>query len=299
MRLRASYIGGLAEKTLKRKCSRIGLVRHVFANTIYINSGNALIVLTRKGFRAPMNIGLTGDGIPLYGYVEPGDIVRMDGGLLRVGKIEVELKGASIYRAELKLGNVNLEPLGEALKKASLMLSLLYQVSPHGLNLLPETERFKEFVREVVTPFTRGRDAPLKSSDSYVRLLGLGEGFTPSGDDFLSGFIPTINFLTPFKVFLSPRVLLRSTSWASAMLLDYAQRGFVDEALARVIRSAAAGDGDGFLHGILDLARRGHTSGLDISVGAVLAISAVRERSSKDGALWSVLRELRCIKNPY
>lgn len=291
MRLRATYVGEVAGKILGEK-SRVGVVHHVFPNTLYIGSKDSLIVLTRKGFRAPMNIGLPRGGAPLSELVEVGCPARFEEGVLKVGGLEVVVDGAPRYRLRLMPLEADLRPLGKYLRIAGLMVDLLYQVSPRTLPHLPETEEFTEFLEDVVAPYIAGDEGALMRVKPYLKLLGLGEGFTPSGDDFLSGFIPTINLLTGSRLHLDESLLMSSTSWASGVLLNYAQKGLVDEVTAGVIRSAAVGDGESFVEGVLTLTRRGHISGLDIALGVLTAVSAAREKSSRDGVIWNIFQGL-------
>jgi hypothetical protein len=105
----------------------------------------------------------------------------------------------------------------------------------------------------------------------------MGFGFTPSGDDFVSGFLSCFNILC--KAFNGAPLLVKwntlctSTTWISAKLLDYAQKGIIDDVLEKVILSIIDGDGESLLWYIQDLIARGHTSGLDISMGVLFASS--------------------------
>jgi hypothetical protein len=67
------------------------------------------------------------------------------------------------------------------------------------------------------------------------------------------------------------------TSWISAKLLDYMQHLVLDEKVDGLIASAVAGDGDAMILAVEALLPRGHTSGIDICVGAILALALMKD----------------------
>ena len=79
------------------------------------------------------------------------------------------------------------------------------------------------------------------------------------------------------QILLDSATLHRRTSWISAKLLDYMQRLILDDQILRVIHSAAEGDEDTVVIELESLFPRGHTSGIDISVGQILALSLIRD----------------------
>ena len=117
--------------------------------------------------------------------------------------------------------------------------------------------------------------------DAAFRIVGLGSGFTPSGDDALGGFLAAYNSLAPTigrsRISLPFVSLETKTSWISAKLLDYMQRLILDDQICRVIDSAAEGSEDALVLALETLLPRGHTSGIDISAGVVLALSLIRD----------------------
>jgi len=115
--------------------------------------------------------------------------------------------------------------------------------------------------------------------------VGLGGGFTPSGDDLLGGFLATYNSFAQQKggqiVLLNFDLIESKTSWISAKLLDYMQRRVLDDQISELIRSAASSDTDSFIVALETLLPRGHTSGIDILVGVILALSLTYDIQSK------------------
>jgi DNA-binding MltR family transcriptional regulator len=76
---------------------------------------------------------------------------------------------------------------------------------------------------------------------------------------------------------LDSRLLEERTSWISAKLLDYMQRLILDEQLRLLIDSVTNGDHDAIVIVLETLLSRGHTSGIDIAVGIILALSLIRD----------------------
>jgi len=117
-------------------------------------------------------------------------------------------------------------------------------------------------------------------------IIGLGFGFTPSGDDALGGFLAVYNALAGSvsrqRIVLDFATLEDRTSWISAKLLDYMQRLVLDEQLSSVIESVVSGEPDALVLELEALLPRGHTSGIDIAVGMILALSLMRDIASHE-----------------
>jgi hypothetical protein len=112
--------------------------------------------------------------------------------------------------------------------------------------------------------------------DAAARLVGLGPGLTPAGDDFLCGFLAAAysrcvarpapsRRLASFAEAMRP--LLGGTTDISAAFLRSALAGRFSRPLAALAEACAdAPDGD-LDSAILRLAEVGHSSGLDAATG--------------------------------
>jgi hypothetical protein len=149
-------------------------------------------------------------------------------------------------------------------------------------------DSIRDFVRHGLLPL-RNNGIPSEFAAAASKIIGLGPGFTPSGDDFLLGFLFIYNSLSPAivrtPIYLEFKQLEERTNWISAKLVDYAQRLQVDDQLARVIQSMSNAHVDTVtaLEGVIP---RGHTSGIDIAAGAVLGLSvtcniALKQRTTE------------------
>lgn len=275
-----------------------GRVRHLFPNTLYIDLGKDMLVITKKTYSSPISVNISSGGVPpLSGLVREGDVARRVGSDLRVGGLRVSLDSAETYgphRLECA-GTRVLKEVGGVLGRAAFMASLLYSVA-HSTFTITEIGEFRDFIQLVPVRFARGEQDVLGMEGAYRMILGLGEGFTPSGDDFLSGFIGVFNLFHKIlripRISIRPETLFSSTSWASAMLLNYVQRGLVDEPLRRLLHGLGAGEPDLFLDAVLGMGSRGHTSGLDTALGAVVAAASLHDHIYRGSLLNKVLSEI-------
>jgi hypothetical protein len=109
-----------------------------------------------------------------------------------------------------------------------------------------------------------------------ARLVGLGQGLTPAGDDFLCGFfvaghcrraarLARARLLTSFAE--AVRGLLEQTTDISAGFLSDALAGRVSRPLAALAEACSGAPGSDLDGALRRLAAIGHSSGLDAATG--------------------------------
>jgi hypothetical protein len=154
------------------------------------------------------------------------------------------------------------------------------QIDIPAVSTEPITIRLKN--RSFVSrPLANGLMNAVLTSDRHLitetagRLTGLGPGLTPSGDDFLVGFISAAHFFryaAPFDFFLkNVKINYQLTNFISAGYLRYALEGDVSEAAAETIKRCS-GDiftSDAWIDRILET---GASSGADTLFGIVAAM---------------------------
>jgi hypothetical protein len=86
--------------------------------------------------------------------------------------------------------------------------------------------------------------------------------------------------------------LLARTIPESAAILDYSARGYVDEDMGRLVLKTLDGS-DRFFDELMAVAHRGHTSGIDMSLGVLLCEAALAQTGGERDALRRCLDELR------
>ena len=199
----------------------------------------------------------------------------------------IDLSEASTYQSQLahpsRLGS-EFAQIGRVLHVVSFILSIIdvsqSAMDPHAI----AHAGIVDFVSNGIIPLRRsGMDR--RFQETALKIVGLGAGFTPSGDDVLGGFLLAYNSFVKAigrePVLLESRLLEERTSWISAKLLDYMQHLIVDEQLDHVLGSVFNGNEGDLVMTLETLLPRGHTSGIDITVGAILALSLIRDIALK------------------
>ncbi|CAK7032216.1 DUF2877 domain-containing protein [Tissierella carlieri] len=109
-------------------------------------------------------------------------------------------------------------------------------------------------------------------------LIGFGIGLTPSGDDFLTGFLSTLNIISTDYSNKIKRKLINlihidkiSTTDVSKQMLSITLRGESREYILSFINAFLDGDKEQFLLFLERLLNIGSSSGTDLAVGVVTA----------------------------
>jgi hypothetical protein len=117
-----------------------------------------------------------------------------------------------------------------------------------------------------------GLDAPWTSALDPERLVGVGPGLTPCGDDLLAGVLVAAAATADprvrgWRVGVRRALRSRSTTAVSAAMLHWALAGYATPQLARFVTAACTGaDVDNALS---DLLAVGHSSGTALAAGAL------------------------------
>jgi hypothetical protein len=136
----------------------------------------------------------------------------------------------------------------------------------------PRMARFADWLRTVLdTPRCVPDASPVRD------LIGVGPGLTPSGDDFLSGALVTLDALAERN---ARAALARAigdapsglTSPLSGCLLRAAAAGHASEALGCAVSSAIGGEPGA---AVAALRQAGHSSGWDMLAGIATALAAM------------------------
>lgn len=285
-RIHAIHVGRLAAQALSGPGPRdIGEIVAAFPNSFYLKTrDHELIFVTNRELKSPITINLNSKA-DLVQIAKPSEVVSLLENEIRIGELgSIDLNGASSYERYLVPQVNQFAVARESLQLGSLILMI---VDTHLSVLDPAGFAYSgalEFVSKGVVPFRRSGDAE-HFCDAARKIVGLGGGFTPSGDDLLGGFLATYNSFAQQKggqiVLLNFDLIESKTSWISAKLLDYMQRRVLDDQISELIRSAASSDTDSFIVALETLLPRGHTSGIDILVGVILALSLTYDIQSK------------------
>ena len=123
-------------------------------------------------------------------------------------------------------------------------------------------------------------------AEAGVDLAGVGEGLTPSGDDFLAGLVAALRFHHTSGgpgpenrqlEFLASRTRNRTSAF-SAQNIASAARGLVSDVVSEWLEHFHLGDSDAVVDSTRRLLDFGHSSGVDTIAGMTTGLATVLER---------------------
>ncbi len=266
-----------------------GRVHSVFARACNIESdtGELVTLLARTLANSPHGIRLAGAIAPFESWLVPGQHAILKNSMLRVPDAEVSIDLSAAARWYGKVAPVPTH-CGDATMAMKLraVRATLYERAPEqgiapllanrgGAGSAISRAFFARLAQALpmLACATERRDAAAVAA-ALARLVGLGPGLTPSGDDFIAGYLASLwsragcdfgieTLLPPLGDALAP--LLLRTHAISRQMLNDAAHGCFAEHLVDVTR-ALAGAGDVVAATVHALAS-GHSSGADTLCG--------------------------------
>jgi len=244
----------------------LGRVHSVFARAVNVLCHDGrLVTLHGPGpLAAPFAAGL--DRLPRLGALVPGMSVERAGERLVLDGLTLDWRGAEVVDTALAAAGDE-SALAAALREASLPAGAAALRSPVALD-----------ARRRLAAGLRHGD-PRGVVDGALRLIGLGEGLTPAGDDCLVGMLAVVHRFRPDALARHPDVA-RAVAAAAREGTTAVGREFLLHALAgsfseAVIALASAGTEGAAREALADLLTMGATSGADTAVGMRLGLEAI------------------------
>ena len=144
-------------------------------------------------------------------------------------------------------------------------------------------------VRKKLDEFNERNFSEEGKLEELKELVGLGPGLTPSGDDFISGFLYTINYASDFNLIESFNIkfdewisfISQKTNKISRMDLFLALNDQPLEVVKNLIESLFGLKKYRVYNSALRLVDRGSTSGTDIITGIIFASELVLKKNLK------------------
>ena len=296
--IRLGLVGRDAADCLRALAGDGGSVLAVFRRSVYLAHRESLACIGPAGLGAgPLN-GLAEAGtehvLPDWqgAGLRPGDPVAPRGDGIRIGALRVlRWRHARLHDPPRGPHSWTAVGLAAALARLSGMLepfSLADGLAPfadparrHALPRTGPVERARPAVDALEDWIAAGRDAP--PQEPIERLLGLGPGLTPSGDDYLGGMMIALAMSgrAEAAAALAAPVLAaarKATNRIGAAHLGAAARGLGADALHRSIEALAVGDRPDLAPALKEIDAIGHSSGWDAMAGAVSALRAIERR---------------------
>jgi hypothetical protein len=227
-------------------------------------------------------------------WLRPGQAVAGDGLLLRIPEaaVAIDLSGAAHWRCGLD--GCAIDPDAEASVRALRAARLvLQQQAPQGgfaplllQDVVPDSplERvMQKRLRQTLPALGRAGSSfdCGAAAQALERLTGLGPGLTPSGDDFIVGYLAALYARRSREPMLRPYLagliapLTRLAAAANAISRQFmlnALAGEFSESLAQVALAIAARDELLLQQSTARLVRVGHSSGADSLAGLLFGL---------------------------
>lgn len=258
-------------------CS-VGVATAVFANGLYAALGeNLLYVGCESVPRGPINVRTR--GLPRTARA---------GMAIEIATLEMTVWHADPMR-RWTTGSLDagLSALGLFLSRTNCDAGLMSLIrDPRNPGVISAVADRAHPAMAVLADWVTGdRDDAARVKEAVSRLIGLGPGLTPSGDDFLVGMLVTLKALQQDRLHNSLASIIGDiapgqTSPISEAHLRAAVSGLASEALHDAVSEIAAG-GERLRPALDELTSIGHSSGWDSLAGAVTAMEGVIARSRR------------------
>jgi len=250
-----------------------GVVLAPFQRSAYLDLDGRIVALVASDVEiGPFTIVLNDFGM-VREHCSTGPVV-LDGGSLRIGAADIDLRAAAIWDAALPSRAAS----GAGAAREAAIDTLLTAAPPGSIAPLLQPGRASG---PLLGPLSRGLDAladlldDAEASDeswrdAAVKIAGRGPGLTPSGDDLLMGIVLALVVWPHLaRTERIPDLLVDAarskTTRISGAYLDAARRGWAAEPWHALIR--ALDDVAATRAAVRRIARVGETSGADALTG--------------------------------
>ena len=300
--IKAKSIGSIALDVLSK--DQDALIMSNISGGIFVKSSSRwLIFISFDDFNSPLTITFK-ETTPLLNFVQVGTTVYFASGQLLIPQVGVNIitDHSNVWKPALRQIPSAFHPDREKRLKyfakeilrrnqgagfSALLpkfLALSVEMQPISQSLIPVYENITLLQQYI-------RDKNLTSIGKILcSFLGFGEGLTPSGDDFVIGFLLSLNRWQDVLLSNTDTSILnqqvtetayQNTTTLSANLIECAALGQADERLIEAIDFLMSGcsRGDKVMTNLLGW---GNSSGVDAFVGMAVLIAAMKTKLGSD-----------------
>lgn len=281
--IKVRLIGAAAQESLMKAAAR-RWVAGVTSKGAFLRADDRVLFLTNSDYRSPFNLTLNSIG-QLFTRLQPGDTFETNKNEIVFSGREITLltHGAAVWHPPQPARMV--ASLQEQRLRANLLLDTIKSIDPDkGFLFLAgqpddQTEVFQREIhhaaRQIVLAYrSQNKEVFFASAE---KILGAGGGLTPSGDDFLTGFLlyhyrylQSVNsepgLLNEWWQELT-RLAFKKTTTISANRLEYAGRGWAEEIFLTLIDHLFTPEVAFGIEKARHLVDFGHSSGVDTLIG--------------------------------
>lgn len=264
---------------------RIGSIHSIFERGINLIIGGRPVHLQwERELNSPFSIELHGSPISVFkGKIIEGDPVLKEKDHIEIGTIGIikympkEFYNPRLYILSKGLG-LKIDQIYEALKEE---IQIFKRMIP-SISFLAETDSILKIQTERLFQSLKESKVYFKIFEEFSsKLIGLGPGLTPLGDDFLVGMLAILtscqkrsksieNILCNFRSSIS--LCLKKTCWISREFLRYAIEGSFSEKLNGLITFILNHQSD--REGLRLIIRKGLEFGATSGLGTIMGIKA-------------------------
>jgi hypothetical protein len=235
--------------------------------------------------KSPIHINIINDDpyrqLNFQLFIKPGTRVYACDHYLIVGSLKIEISKPKIYIPRTKHYLMPIEVndwvrdhlLADIIKKYFFIVQILEKT--------PKNELMHTYALayDAMKKFWLNEISAENLKNLVIKYIGLGDGFTPSYDDFISTALGITNLLIINKgrgrpIFINRDLLERKTTWVSARLSEYTINGDFTEIVDGIMYSILNNDTKLIWNPLLTSLSIGHTSGVDAVLGLFSAITA-------------------------
>ena len=250
---------------------------------------NRLFVITNNIVRSPITLNAIQDGAThsFKKFMKFGSIIRERRDQIMIDNdVTMGVRKSRLF--ENNLGFVTMKTLSKFRDEFDCIFPSMIKLARPGCLLSPDIT-----TRGLLPEQIRAINSNSKKTDDDAafakfmartlgKLCGRGPGYTPAGDDFISGFLMMFNWCAKcleFERIILPGKYSTMTSWTSYKLMEYSQECLCDEEIQAMVNSVALGRANEYSKKMIPLSSRGHTSGMDLVTGMTCALYTLIDRN--------------------
>lgn len=249
---------------------------------------NRLFVITNNKVRSPITINVIQGGgtFGFKKFMKFGSIIKGHRDQVMIDNdVTIGVRKSRLF--ENNLGYITIRSLSKFRDQFDSVFPSMIKLARSGCLLLPDiTTRglLPEQIRVINSNSKKTDDGAVFAAllaRTLGKLCGRGPGYTPAGDDFISGFLTIFNWCAKcldFERIILPEEYSTMTSWTSYKLMEYSQECICDEEIQGMVNSLALGRADEYSKKMVPLSSRGHTSGIDLVTGMTCALYTLIDR---------------------
>ena len=295
MDLRATVCGVNAHRLLRERGN--GRVAAVFERSFYIHSVDGVACIGNASLLScPLNIVTDArhDTVWRVSGLNVGERWQIVDSTIYLGNgLRIRFGGARTWRPARASRGLHRRQLKPAL--ATLRRLAKTRVPDDGLGVIALSGMHSSSKRPLLAmarePVDRLRDwlaaaarrhseAPTESLQPLCRLIGLGPGLTPSGDDFLAGVMIALHAFGREDISQRLWDVIRPSALEAGNIISFAHLSAASEGagiapIHYLICALQTGDGSEIGKHLNDIDKIGHTSGWDALAGVLTAADAL------------------------